>query len=47
VDGAIPGKFNLIAIDGSIYNPTSFKLTTAEGFTYTIDQAAGLTQVTD
>lgn len=46
-DGAIPGKFNLIAADGSIYNPTSFNLTTAEGFTYTIDQVTGVSKVTD
>src|SRR5262249_45520177 len=42
-----PGHVNLIAADGSIYNPTAFILTTAEGFSYTIDQSAGLSKVTD
>src|SRR5205807_4714460 len=47
VDGEVPGKVNLLQADGTLYNPTAFKLTTAEGFTYALDQLKGLTQVTD
>ncbi len=47
IDGAVPGTFNLVQADGSSYNPTVFKLTTAEGFTYIIDQATGLKSVSD
>ena len=47
IDGPIPGRFNLVAADGSVYNPTTFNLTTAEGFTYTIDQTKGLSQIAD
>jgi RHS repeat-associated protein len=47
VDGAVPGTFELVRQDGTIYDPTLFKLTTAEGFTYTLDQFKGLIQVAD
>ncbi|HLY99341.1 MAG TPA: Ig-like domain repeat protein, partial [Candidatus Angelobacter sp.] len=47
VDGAVPGPFELVRQDGTIYDPTLFNLTTAEGFTYTIDQFKGLIQVAD
>src|SRR5205814_6181158 len=47
IDGSVPGTFNLVQTDGSGYNPTLFKLTTAEGFTYIIDQVMGLKSVTD
>jgi RHS repeat-associated protein len=47
IDGSVPGTFNLVQADGSSYNPTVFKLTTADGFSYVIDQATGLKSVTD
>jgi RHS repeat-associated protein len=47
IDGAVPGTFNLISPDGNVYNPTVFNLTTAEGFTYTIDQVQGVTAIAD
>jgi len=48
VDGAVPGVINLIdtqTID--VYNPTRFRLRTAEGFTYVVSQGQGLESVTD
>jgi len=47
LDGAVPGPVNLLAYDGTIYNPTVFILKTADGTSYTIDQVLGLTSVTD
>jgi RHS repeat-associated protein len=47
LDGAIPGPQDLIDTNTAIYNPTVFKLITAEGFSYVIDQNFGATSVTD
>ena len=47
IDGAVPGPVDLTDYSGNLYNPTVFLLTTADGFTYTIDQTLGLTQVAD
>jgi len=47
VDGAVPGPLNLVDYNGNLYDPTQFLLTTADGFTYTIDQTLGVTQVKD
>jgi len=47
LDGEIPGPENLIDLNTAIYNPTVFQLTTAEGFSYVIDQNFGATSVTD
>jgi RHS repeat-associated protein len=47
IDGAVPGPQNIIDFNTNIYNPTLFKLHTAEGFTYFIDQNLGATSVTD
>lgn len=47
IDGSVPGPQNIIDFNGNIYNPTLFKLTTAEGFSYIIDQNFGATSVTD
>jgi YD repeat-containing protein len=46
-DGAIPGPVNLLDYNGNPYDPTQFLLTTADGYTYTIDQTLGVTQVKD
>jgi YD repeat-containing protein len=48
VDAAVPGIVNLINLNNQqIYNPTRFQLTTAEQYVYTIDQALGVTAMTD
>jgi len=47
VEGDLPGPSSLYGFDGNIYNPTAFHLTTAQGVTYTIDQALGVTSVKD
>ena len=47
LDGSIPGPANLIDFSGNIYDPTQFVLTTAEGYTYVIDQTLGATSVRD
>ncbi|HEY6248722.1 MAG TPA: RHS repeat-associated core domain-containing protein [Candidatus Angelobacter sp.] len=47
IDGSVPGPQNIVDGSGNIYNPTLFQLTTAEGFTYIIDQNFGVTSVTD
>jgi YD repeat-containing protein len=48
IDAAVPGLVNLINItDQRFYNPTRFRLTTAEGFVYDLDQKLGLTRMTD
>ena len=47
VDGAVPGPVNLVDISGQPYNPTIFRLTTMEGFSYVIDQNRGVTSITD
>ncbi len=43
----MPGVVNLIGFDGLPYNPTVFRLTTAQGFSYIIDQRLGVTSLTD
>ncbi len=47
IDGGVPGVVNLIGFDGLPYNPTVFRLTTAQGFSYVIDQRLGVTSLTD
>ncbi len=47
IDGGVPGVVNLIGFDGLPYNPTVFRLTTAQGFSYVIDQKLGVTSLTD
>jgi RHS repeat-associated protein len=47
LDGPVPGLVNIIDFNVNIYNPTLFKFTTAEGFSYLIDQSVGATSVTD
>jgi RHS repeat-associated protein len=47
IDGSVPGSFGLVGFNGTPYDPTTFNLTTAEGFIFTIDQGKGLLQVAD
>jgi YD repeat-containing protein len=48
VDAAVPGLVNLINLSNQqIYNPKVFRLTTAEGYVYVIDQKLGVTSMTD
>ena len=47
VDGAVPGPVNLVDLSGQPYNPSIFRLTTMEGFSYLIDQTAGVKSITD
>lgn len=47
IDGSVPGPQDIVDFNLNIYNPTLFKFTTAEGFTYIIDQNLGATSVTD
>jgi RHS repeat-associated protein len=47
VDGAVPGPVNIVDTTGQPYNPTVFRLTTMEGFSYVIDQTLGVTSITD
>ena len=47
VDGSIPGPQNLLDYNGNPYDPTQFLLTTADGYTYSLDQKLGVTQVRD
>jgi RHS repeat-associated protein len=47
IDGSVPGPQDIVDFNLNIYNPTLFKFTTAEGFTYIIDQNLGVTSVTD
>ena len=48
VDGAVPGGVNLFSTSGAdVANPTRFRLTTAEGFVYLVDQSMGLQSVTE
>jgi RHS repeat-associated protein len=47
IDGSVPGPQNIIDFNANIYNPTLFQLTTAEGYTYIIDQHFGVTSMTD
>jgi RHS repeat-associated protein len=46
--GSIPGDVQLIDLNTvDLYNPTLYRLTTAEGYQYTIDQSFGATEVVD
>jgi fibro-slime domain-containing protein/RHS repeat-associated protein len=46
--GAIPGDVQLIDLDTvDVYNPTLYRLTTAEGYQYTIEQSFGATEIID
>lgn len=46
--GSIPGNVQLIDLDTvEVYNPTLYRLTTAEGYQYTIEQSFGATEVVD
>src|SRR6185295_4569430 len=46
--GSIPGDVQLIDLNTvDVYNPTLFRLTTAEGYRYTIEQSFGATEVVD
>jgi fibro-slime domain-containing protein/RHS repeat-associated protein len=48
VNGAVPGDVELIDTDTfEIYNPTKFRLTTADGYVYVIDQKSGVQEMTD
>jgi len=43
----VPGVVDLVDFNTNVYNPTLFRLRTAEGYTYLIDQKLGVTSVTD
>lgn len=47
LDGAVPGPVDIVDLTGQPYNPTVFRLSTMEGFTYVIDQNLGVTSITD
>jgi RHS repeat-associated protein/uncharacterized repeat protein (TIGR01451 family) len=47
LDGGIPGPVNLINAEVEFADFTQFQMTTAEGFTYILDQKLGATSVTD
>ncbi|HLG15061.1 MAG TPA: PKD domain-containing protein, partial [Blastocatellia bacterium] len=48
IDAPVPGLVNLINLTNQqIYNPKVFRLTTAEGYSYVIDQQFGVTSMTD
>jgi RHS repeat-associated protein/uncharacterized repeat protein (TIGR01451 family) len=47
VDGSIPGPQNIVDFNGNFIDYTQFRLTTAEGFIYIIDQTLGVTSLTD
>jgi RHS repeat-associated protein len=47
LDGPVPGPVDIVDFDLNFYNPTLFKLTTAEGFTYIIQQGVGATSIKD
>src|SRR5579864_5405775 len=47
LDGAIPGPVNFLTFDLNFADFTQFRMTTAEGFTYILDQKLGATSVTD
>jgi RHS repeat-associated protein len=47
VNGDLPGAVSLSGFDGNTYNPTIFKLTTAQGQSFVIDQQLGITSLTD
>jgi fibro-slime domain-containing protein/RHS repeat-associated protein len=48
VNGAVPGDVELIDTDTfEVYNPTKFRLTTADGYVYMIDQKSGVQEMSD
>jgi RHS repeat-associated protein len=47
IDAGIPGPVNLITAEVEFADFTQFQLTTAEGFSYILDQKLGATRVTD
>ena len=47
LDGSVPGPTNIINFDVEPADYTQFRMTTAEGFTYILDQNLGATSVTD
>ena len=47
VNGDVPGQVGFIDFNANPYDSTLFQLTTAEGFTYLIDQQLGVQSVTD
>ena len=47
LDGAVPGPVNIIDFNLDYANYTQFRLITAEGYIYMLDQRLGATQVTD
>ena len=47
-DGTLPGVVNALSADASgLYDPTTFRLTLANGVSYVIDQTLGVTSITD
>ena len=47
VDDAVPGPVDLVDFSTNLYNPTTFVLTTRDGYRYVIDQQLGVTSMTD
>jgi RHS repeat-associated protein/uncharacterized repeat protein (TIGR01451 family) len=47
LDGGVPGPVNLINFEVEFADFTQYQLTTAEGYTYILDQKLGATRVTD
>ncbi len=47
IDGGVPGLVNIITAEVEFADYTRFQLTTADGFTYILDQNLGATSVTD
>ena len=47
IDNGVPGPVNIITAEVEIADFTQFQLTTAEGYTYILDQKLGATSVTD
>ncbi|HZS44651.1 MAG TPA: DUF6531 domain-containing protein, partial [Blastocatellia bacterium] len=48
VSGSVPGLVQLVDINSqNLFNPTRFKLTVAEGYSYLIDQGFGVQSITD
>ena len=47
IDGSLPGLLNIINAEVEIADFTQFQMTTAEGYTYVLDQNLGATSVTD
>ena len=47
VDGSKPGNVQLLTSDGSVFNPTRFRLTTEHGYVYEVDETGGVQSVRD